>query len=184
MADYESLSENAKQIIEVGKGMFGDCFDNSDFGPFIEEFTPYSNDRLATLLELAVGMVAVEVNIPDTNWSLSSYPFDGGVANYTLTMALVVNMIEHYIRSYVEIPDTSRVGAPDVQRRDYLNRWQGLLSDYKKQLADAGDQMAMDLYNANYAAGMYTKTLIDWPSVAGRYLPWNSAERPQLWQWW
>lgn len=180
---YEDLPTDAQEVIELCKAEFGDLFDNNMFGPFIEEFTPYSNDRLATLLEIAVGRLLMLVKMPSVGLTVENYPYGLPTSKAALVLALTVEMIRHYIRTYVEIPDTSRVGAPDVVRRDYLTRWQSVLDDYKRQLDDAAKKMTADMYNSDAAAGLYYKTLIDYPSIAGTYIPWNSAERP-MFGWW
>lgn len=175
---YEDLPEAARDVIDLCKAEFGDMFDNDMFGPFIEEFTPFGNDRMAQLLDLAIGNVNLLVKIPNTGFTAANYPYSRPSFRAVAVLALTVEEIRHFIRSYVEIPDTSRVGAPDVVRRDYLTRWQGVLDDYKKRLDDAAKKLNADMYDDEASAGRYVKTLIDYPSVAGIYIPWNEAERP------
>ena len=51
---------------------------------------------------------------------------------------------------------------------------------YQRYLLDA----ALEEFDDEYAAGRYIRTLIDFPSVANTYIPFNTAERPQIAWWW
>lgn len=179
---YSDLSEGAKSIISLVKSEFADMFDNDDFGPFIKEFTGFGDDRYADLLALAIGDVELIVGIGGLRWSQSTYPYAMGSANRALTLALTIEVIRHLMRSYVEIPDTSRVQAPDVVRRDYLSRWQGLLNDYQNQLKDAGKKLTGDIYNSEMYS--HQKVLVDLASMRGIVNVDAPVERPQFGWWW
>ena len=184
MADrYTDLDDRAEEVVSIVMAEFSDMFDNDDFGPFIQEFTHFGPDRYAQLFELAVGDVQLLVTVATLTWTDRSFPYHLASAKRCLSLALTIEVIRHLIRSYVEIPDTSRVGAPDVVRRDYLSRWQGILSDYQQQLKDAGKKLNGDLYNEMAASGRFTKVLIDYPSTRGTWIADQPAERPQAWWW-
>ena len=179
---YTELDDRAVEIVDLVRDQFGDMFDNDDFGPFIQEFTNFGPDRYAEFLDLAIGDVQTYVAITGLMWGIDTYPYGSAVARRCLSLALTIEIIRHLMRSYVEIPDTSRVGAPDVVRRDYLSRWQGLLNDYQGQLKDAGKRLTAELYSENYSH--YTKVLVDLPSMRGRVIGDIPAERPQYGYWW
>lgn len=178
---YTDLNPRACEIVDLVRDQFADMFDNDDFGPFIQDFTEFDKDRYAEFLELAVGDVEVVVGLTGMVWGVNSFPYSKVVAKRCITLALTIEVIRHFIRSYVEIPDTARVGAPDVVRRDYLTRWQGVLNDYQQQLKDAGKKLTAELYSEN--AKHYTKVLVDLPSMRGVMTIDQPAERPQYWWW-
>jgi len=179
---YTELDDNAIEVVDLTMHQFADLFDNDDFGPFIQEFTEFDKDRYAEFLELAIGDVELVVGITGLMWGVNHFPYNSVIAKRCLVLALTIEIIRHLCRSYVEIPDTGRVGAPDVVRRDYLSRWQGLLNDYQNQLKDAGKRLTAELYSENYSH--YMKVLVDLPSMRGVVNVDNPAERPQYGWWW
>lgn len=184
MRSYDDIPTGAQDVIDTAKAMFGDCYDNNQYGPFLEGFTPFGNDRMVTLLDVAMGRIDTAIGLPDTNFTIDTYPYNGQAFRYLAIIALVIEMIEHFIRSYVETPDVSSVGAPMANRRDYMNRWQGILADYKQYFNDAIKQITQDMYNDAFASGEYMKVLIDFPSTVSSYIPFNTAERPTIIGWW
>ena len=179
---YADLDDEAIKIVDTVMMEFSDMFDNNEFGPFIKEFTHFGRDRYVQLLELAIGDVELVVGLTGLNWSALSYPYRSGAGRRALTIALTIEVIRHLMRSYVEIPDTGRVGAPDVVRRDYLSRWQGLLNDYQNQLKDAGKKLTAELYSEDVRK--YTKVLVDLASMKGVVNVDQPVERPQHGWWW
>jgi len=179
---YKDLDADAKSVVDTVKAEFADLFDNDDFGPFIEEFTGFGDDRYAQLLELAVGDVEIVVGLSGLMWGINSFPYNSVIARRCIVLALTIEVIRHLMRSYVEIPDTSRVGAPDIVRRDYLSRWQGLLNDYQQQLKDAGKKLTAELYNQEGAS--HQKVLVDLASMRGIVNVDAPVERPQFGWWW
>lgn len=181
---YDELSDGAREVIDLAYAHFSDLFDNSEFGPFIQEFTPFDNDRLAQLYEIALGNLMLMIKMSGVRWTESSFPYHVQSAHAAIVLSMICEIIRHLIISYVEIPDTSRVGAPDVVRRDYFTRWQSVLSDYENRLKDAAKKLDADIYNNEASAGRYVKTLADFPSMARGYIPFNTAERPSFgWFW-
>ena len=179
---YADLNDDAIATVDKVMLQFADMFDNDEFGPFIKEFTNFGRDRYVQLLDLAIGDVELVCGLTGLNWNADTYPYRIGVANRAITIALTIEVIRHFLRSYVEIPDTGRVGAPDVVRRDYLSRWQGLLNDYQNQLKDAGKRLTAELYSENVRR--YQKVLVDLGSMKGIVNIDQPAERPQLGWWW
>lgn len=185
---FDELPDGGKDIIAKTESFFGDLFDREEgtYGPFLGEFTNFGRKRLVDLLDEAIGLVVImAAPIPGVaDYSPKSYPYNRPLFRYCLMYAHIVCVIRHLMRSYVEIPDTGRVGAPDVVRRDYLTRWQSLLKDYEDLLGKAAKRLSEDIYDEEYAAGHYQKTLVDWPSMGGGYVPFSRAERMQYLTWW
>lgn len=179
---YRDLTEEQADVVDMVMMEFGDLFDNDGFGPFIQEFTGFGPDRYAQLLRLAIGDIETMCSVAGLNWDLDNYPYKNKVANRCLVLALTVEVIKHLIRTYAEIPDTGRVSAPDIVRRDYQSRWSGLLNDYQNQLKDAVKSLGIELYNDNYRH--YTKVLVDLNSMRGIVNIDAPAERPMVGWWW
>ena len=181
------LPDGARGVVADVRAMFADLFDNDEYGPFAAEVSPQmvSEDRLAGFLGLAVGQVASYMPFGGllSRTDAANYPYSRPTMRYALEVSLALCFVEHLMRTYVEMPDTSRVGAPDVVRRDYLTRWQGIANDLKDKLKQAAQKAAAEEFDEEYAAGRYVRTLIDFPSVANTYVPFNTAERPQI-TWW
>lgn len=178
MAKYDELSDEAKEIVDTTRQRFADLFDNDEFGPFLEEFTHMDGDRYATLLDLGIGNMQIWLTVTGLAWGVDTYPYVRPIFRQAAILALTIEIIRHLIRSYVEIPDTSRAGAPDIQRRDYLTRWQGVLKDYEDQLKQAAKKLDSELYMDEFESGARMKVLVDYPSMAGWAAPIGSAERP------
>jgi len=182
---FSDLPVGGQDAVQMIQAMFGDLFDNNDYGPFLGEFTKFGQDRISQLVPIAIGDVCSYIAIPSTaDYSYENYPYTSSAWYYTLILALELEVVQHLERSYVEIPDTSRVGASDVVRRDYLTRWQGLASDIEKKLTQATRKLAQETYDDQFASGAYVRTLIDFPSSANMFIPWLSAERKNIWSWW
>lgn len=178
---YEDLPEGARDIADLIMSEFGDLFDNDQFGPFVEEFTPFGADRIADLMDVAMGNLALLVKV-QVSWTIDTFPYTRPVPRAALRLSLTVELIRHLIRTYVEIPNISSVGAPIADRRDYLERWKGVLDDYKRQLEDAAKRLEGDLYNDE--AGRYTKVLASYPRATGMGYGLPMAERPSYGFWW
>lgn len=183
---YDELPDGARSVVDLVWDMFSDAFDNATYGPFLSEFADFDKARVTELMVPAIGQVSTYVAMPGlADYSVTSYPYASGLWSYCLTLSLVVEVIDHLMRSYVEIPDTSRVQAPDIVRRDYLTRWQTLLGEYKDKLKQSSAKLAVEAFDEQYSAGHMQKVLVDYPSIAAMWAPMNPAERPQIWAgWW
>ena len=168
---FDELPEPAQNAVKNVCSYFNVQFDNDEFGPFLEETTPYSIDTVSVLVPAAIGTVMTYCLHPGANWDENSYPFTVPVFEQAFEIGLKIEVIREYIIGYVEIPDTSRVGAPDVVRRDYLNRWQTVLNDYMGQLKDMGKKLSSILQDMLSASS--NQVLIDWAST-----PWANLGYP------
>lgn len=183
MISYNNLSDGAKDVIEMTKQRFADCFDADCFGPFLNNFRRFDDDRLAVLLDIAIGNLSTYITMP-TTWSIESYPFKSPTFRYAAILSLTIEVISHLKRSYVEIPDTSSIQAPDVKRRDYLTRWDSALKDLQDQMKQVGKKMVTEMYAAQADAGLTQSVLIDLPSTSGWNWPVGYAEKETYWGWW
>ena len=170
MLKYEELSEGGKEVIQMTKVRFMDAFDSDNFGPFLNNFHRIDDDRLVALLDMGLGQLMMLLS-HRVYFDVSNYPYKQPLFRQAAILALTIEIITHLMRSYVEIPDTTRVNAPDVVRRDYLTRWRDILNEYKDQLKNMAKKLNADLYAEGMESGSYQSVLIDWPSSSFGYIP-------------
>ena len=183
MIAYVDLPASAQEVIQTTKQRFTDCFDSENFGPFITDFERIDDNRLAVLLDIAIGQLFMYIMVPGLSWDVKGYPYGNPMFRQAAILALTIEIINHLVRSYVEIPDTTRVQAPDVTRRDYLTRWKDVVRDYQDMLKQMAKRLTAEAYNAQAASGMYTKVLIDFPTTTCWGWPIGYAEKPVYWGW-
>lgn len=139
MPTYDGLSDSQKNIVEQTNWMIGDLFDSVNGGPhLIEEFqTKFGYERLAQLLVIACQRLNYEGQ-PLTNFVVGDQVGNQLPDKWSgvLQWGHYIEVIRHLARSYVEQPQID--GGPGVaytNRRDYLSRWETILSeempDYK-----------------------------------------------------
>lgn len=179
---FADLPEGAQAPVRNVMSYFTMQFDNNDWGPFLEEVTPFDIDAVANLLPAALGTLMTYCMHPSANWNGSTFPWSVPYLASAFEVALKIEVIRQYIIGYVEMPDTSRLQAPDVVRRDYLNRWQSVLTDYQNQLKEAGKKLSAVLQDMN--ASQNTMALIDWASTPFASMGWpffNYYEKALPW---
>ena len=179
---YVDLPEGAQEIIQTTKQRFEDAFDSDGFGPFIQNFKRYDDDRIAVLLDIAIGQLAMYVMMP-VNWTVKDFPYKIAICRQGLILSLTIEIIQHLIRSYVEIPDVNSVGAPMAVRRDYLTRWKDALRDYQDMLKQMAKKLNAALYTAEAEAGMFQNVLMDFPSTTMWGWPVGYAEKEWYGYW-
>lgn len=140
MPTYDAFSDAEKGAVEAICNLFGDTYDSTVGGPhLIEEFqTKFTKERIAQLMFWAVEKINLTKQ-PITNWTLS-YPGQPGnfPADYRglLIMAGYVETLRHLIRSYTEQPEVRNADVIYLDRRDYYDRWMGVLKMEEQQLTD------------------------------------------------
>lgn len=137
---YDSLDAQRRHVVEQVSWMIGDLYDSAEGGPhLIDEFqTKFDYERIAQLM----GRALVRMNttgFPVTNWMIS--PVDGspvtpttqvgyppGDFNGLLAIGTYLEVIRHLRDSYVEIPNRPNMNVTYTDRRDYSQRWAGILA--------------------------------------------------------
>lgn len=143
MPTYVSLTLEQRAIVERIAWRFADLFDNSTGGQpaFFEEFqTSYSYERIAQMMEIATYKINTTKQ-PLTNFKVGSL---GSGRSFPkawlglLEMGSYLEVLRHFIRSYVEQPSLVGGSVTAVDRRDYMQRWQSVLQEesvhYDQQL--------------------------------------------------
>ena len=111
----------------------GDLFDSTTGGPhLVEEFqTHYGYERLAQLLIISVNRINT-MSQPLTSFVVGAQSGPQFPERYSgiMVVALYIETIKHFVRSYVEQPTIQGgTGVAFTDRRDYMQRWQAVLQD-------------------------------------------------------
>lgn len=118
-----------------------DLFDSELGGPWLTDETvkSFNKDKLALLLPDALYLVNNEFQ-PITDFTEENWPED----HIPLAaQALMVEGIYHLIRSYVEQPLPSGGTLNWYDRRDYITRWQSVLTVEEKKLMNLADKFKL-----------------------------------------
>lgn len=139
MPTYDTLSDQSKFVIESATWSFGDLFDSTEGGAWLQENfqTKFSYERLAHLLFSTVGRINL-TGQPPTNYGV--FPTDQAVPREwtsLLVWGLRLEVIRHLMRSYTEIPDFRNMSNTYTDRRDYAQRWKMILDDEKPDFEKA-----------------------------------------------
>lgn len=125
---YESLTPEYREIVEAVWDRFEDLIDSPLGGPHLAAYTQsnFGRERVAQLLRIGMGVINTAAQ-PSASYSLDKdFPFDAW--GPVLEQATVIEVIKHLMRSYVEQADVQGVQAARMDRRDYLSRWQQVLT--------------------------------------------------------
>ena len=133
MPHYDRLREDAKLLVEQSSWYFADLFDSTAGGPWLAENfqTHFDYERIAFL----VGQAVMRFNV--LGFPVTNYGVDVGSAlipeNFSPLMvwATKLEIIRHLIVSYTEQPTFQSVQTTFTDRRDYAQRWQGVLAEEK-----------------------------------------------------
>jgi hypothetical protein len=131
MPFYEHLTVASKQTVEQVSWFFGDLFDSTAGGPWLQENyqTHFTYERIAQLSAQAV-MKLNFLGFPVTNWGVTIT--DQAIpANYQAlnVWGTKLEVIRHLALSYTEQPDFRDMQVTYTDRRDYSNRWQAILAE-------------------------------------------------------
>ncbi len=137
MPTYEALRPFEKAIVQQVSWMFGDLFDSTEGGPnLIENFqTHYSNERMAQLMGPAFNWLNF-TGQPILNWGpgyVEGSVVTGQGYEAFLQMGLYLEVLKHFMRSYVEQPDFKNMAVTYTDRRDYLQRWKTIYDTEKPE---------------------------------------------------
>lgn len=139
-SQYEALSGEYQSIVEQTWDRFEDLFDSSVGGPHLREYaqSSFGRERLARLLKIALGRLNT-VAQPHQSYSIEGNDFPFAEWGPLLEQALYVETLRHLIRSYVEQPSPEGINVARLDRRDYLQRWQSVLSAEEQTLSNTLD---------------------------------------------
>lgn len=131
MPEYERLRPEAKRIVEQVSWFFGDLFDSTAGGPWLQENyqTHFSYERIAQLSQQAT-MKFNMTGFPVTNFGVT---IDEKKLPANLSQVIVwgtkLECIRHLALSYTEQPNLMNVQTNITDRRDYQDRWYRVLEE-------------------------------------------------------
>jgi hypothetical protein len=170
-----------KSIVDDTWIKFADLFDSPEGGPNLQTYyqTHFSRNRIAQLLKTAVGLLNTTAQ-PFQSYSID-VPGQFPIQQWgpLLGQALYVEVLKHLIRSYVEQPAFVGGSVTRLDRRDYMDRWQSVLDEERKQL-----KSQLDIFKISNMGLGKPKVLVS-GGVYGRYGPTrfagSVAARPRYW---
>lgn len=138
---YDELSDDLKAVVESVWHRFADLYDSPLGGPHFEVYpqSHFTRGRMGELMQHSLRKMNV-VAQPQTTYRLYSHQkgkdFPVNQWGAVLEQGLYIEVIKHFIRSYVEQPLVNGVQNARLDRRDYMNRWQGVLAMEQDEYAD------------------------------------------------
>ena len=147
MPVYDRLRPEAKVIIEQVSWFFGDLFDSTAGGPWLQENyqTHFSYERIAQLSSQAIMKINL-LGYPITNFGVSVDDPKIPKNFSSLTVwATKLECIRHLALSYTEQPDFRNMQTTYSDRRDYSQRWQAILEEEKPDFQKAVTLAKRDL---------------------------------------
>lgn len=129
MPAYEALSDTYRGIVEQVTWLFGDMFDSTEGGPWLQENfqSHFDYERISQLMSMA----AMRINYAGVN--PTSYGVLAGETAFPaawrglLVWGTYLEVVRHLVRSYTEQPNWVGMNVTYADRRDYAQRWQGVL---------------------------------------------------------
>ena len=133
MPYYESLRPEGKMIVEQVSWFFGDMFDSTAGGPWLQENfqTHFTYERIAQLSAQAV-MKFNLLGYPVTAYGME---IEAGMKkipanfNQLIVWGTKLECIRHLALSYTEQPDFRNMQVTYTDRRDYSERWYRVLEE-------------------------------------------------------
>jgi hypothetical protein len=115
--------------------MIGDLYDSAEGGPhLIDEFqTKFDYERIAQLMTRALVRMNT-TGFPVTDWTITPITSTAQVGyppsevSGLLAIGTYLEVIRHLRDSYVEIPNRPNMNVTYTDRRDYSQRWAGILA--------------------------------------------------------
>lgn len=178
---YESLSDDLRLVVESVWDRFEDLFDSNIGGPHLLMYAQasFGRERVAQLMRVAVGRMNT-VSQPHQSYTITD-PGAFPVAQWgaLLEQATLIEVIKHLMRAYVEQPDAQGLSSARLDRRDYLNRWQTMLTIEEATLDSQMEVFKIANMNLGtpsilVAGGVYGNLVRTTPPARPKHRPpWN-----------
>jgi len=178
---YDSLDIGFQGIIESTYIRFADLFDSPEGGPHLAVYfqSHFGRERMAQLLRIALGRLNT-ISQPRTTYTLDpdAQPFPYAQWGPLLEQALYIECVKHLIRSYTEQPDTMGVVVARLDRRDYMSRWQSVLSMEQKDF-----DSQLEVFKIAHMGLGRSRVLVS-GGIYGSYGPTRIPGNPAQPRWW
>lgn len=173
-----SLTDMQQTCLDLAWLKVEDAFDSFPGGPYLLQVSKqnFGEQKIALLFPFAFGRINSEIPNPPTTFDANSFPY--GTDAPLFAQALVLEIILHLIRSYVEQPDPQGSGNITwLSRKDYEQRW--------KEVWDLEHELFLEMLRAfkrKYLNLGRTKGVLHWK--AGRLMPLPMRTRvPRTFGW-
>lgn len=148
---------------------FEDCFDAEDEGPWLRDMTLNCFNKIKMEKFIDDALMDINLQHPPTSLIIDNFVTPGDPPVITadlplLSQGLLIQLIRHLIRSYVEQPNPVGASIAWHDRRDYLQRWQSVL-----QIEQTQYMRMLALYKRRFLGLGQTVSLVS--SKAGRLIP-------------
>lgn len=164
---------NQDKALDMGWMLFEDIFDSELGGPWLRDKTlaQFNRDKLARFLPRAFYRIGNTYQ-PIVAYDDTNFPYDAHMP--LLSQALLVEVIKHLMRSYVEQPAQPNANIPYFDRRDYLNRWQLILQGEEKLLLEWLDLFKKEQmgFESSLLVGGYSTNSIRYPRYMRGRIPY------------
>lgn len=143
-----------------------DLFDSEEGGPWLQDQTKATFKRNRIKDFIAEGLFDINNQSPPTAVALGEFVINGAPDTDAplVTQGVLIAVIRHLIRSYVEQPAPTGAQITYEDRRDYLQRWQSIL-----QMEEQRYMRFVALWKRQYLGLGSSRTLVS--SKAGRLIP-------------
>ena len=144
-----------------------DCFDSEDEGPWIQDVTMhfFREEKMEKFISEA--LFDINHQNPPTALGLDSFVTTDGIPTNDyplLVQSILVQVIRHLMRSYVEQPAPTGAQIAYQDRRDYLQRWKEVYElEYNTYMR------WVSLYKRGFLQLGHSKVLV--AAKAGRLIP-------------
>lgn len=167
---YSDLSTEAQGIIEEVKARFGNLYDSINGGPHLADESPsFDDDTYALLLKAAVQRVNSK-GVVTKSFTLMGFPYIEPIGEGAITLALVVEVIKHFILTYTEVTSATGMDGPYLSRGDYMDRWEKTRTMFESDLDDAVAALDKAIITAGSGSG---SALLIWTNQ----MPWGTSAR-------
>lgn len=153
--------------------MLEDCFDSQLGGPWLRDMTLafFNRDKMAKLIPNAFTRINYTY-YPVTNYNETTWDWTNDGALFA--QALLVETINHLIRSYTEQPLPTGSPITWMNRTDYANRWKLVLDMEEAKLKTWLDTWKVQFFGFGrgaYIIGGYASTALRAPRALRTRLP-------------
>lgn len=174
-----TLSPEQQTILDLAWLKVEDGFDSMPGGPYLYEVSKqqFNEQKMALLMPYALGRINFTIpNPPTPAFDLDTFPY--AQHHVLFAQAMVLEIILHLIRSYVEQPDP--LGSGNItwlSRKEYEQRWQEVYKLEQEQFMNMLRVFKRSQLNLGHAKG-----ILHWK--AGRLMPLPMRTRvPRTFGW-
>lgn len=146
------LTEDQERVVREAWIKLDDLFDSLEGGPHLKDRskTGFSSAKSALLLDYAIAKI--NYGNPILSFTSGDFPYD--TDSILLSQALVIEIIQHLIRSYTEQPTPQGSGYARLSRKDYSQAWQQTLQTEQKIFDDMVRYFRRKYLNLGNSAGL------------------------------